>query len=420
MHKPWLSKEKLIQYLLIVSIISISIIGFYFLQLLTKDLLLKVFQAINAVLIPFVIAFFLSFIIGPLSQFIHKKLHIKQSISIILSILLGLLLLFIIFASLVYFVVTQLQAIINSLLSLVDNQSISEIVREILTFIQDYFASSDISDWIHQLTTNGASIERIIGLATAAFVSLSRVASSIVSVVLLFVLTPVFLFYLVKEKSYIFENISKIFPRKMRSHIIELGKRSDNVIRNYFKGQGLMIVIIFAFFAVTLGVLSFFIPHFPLYYAIIFAMLMGLMNIIPYVGAWIGLFAPLIFLFTKHLELQQTEGNIYLIAIVIVILLQLIEQALEGSVIQPNVMGKQVHIHPLAILSSLLFFGGVFGLPGVLLAVPLVGTIKASIAYLSELNDIESKRVVLPSVVDKNEKADTKSTLFQKKKKDKN
>lgn len=417
MNKPWLSKEKLIHYLLIVSIISISIMGFYFLQLVTRDLLYKVYQAINAVLIPFVIAFFLSFIMGPLSQFLHKKLHIRRNIAIVLSILIGLLVLIAILAALVYFMVTQMQAIINSLLALIDNQSVSDIMREVLAFIQTYFATSDVSDWINQLTTNGASIERIAGLVSAIFLSLSKVASSIVSAILLFVLTPVFMFYLIKEKSYIFENIAKIFPKKLRVHMIELGKRSDNVIRNYFKGQGLMIMIIFIFFGVTLGTLSFFVPQFPLYYALIFAMLMGLMNIIPYLGAWIGLFAPLIFLFTKHLELQQTEGNIFLIAMLVVIALQLIEQGLEGSVIQPNVMGKQVHIHPLAVLSSLLFFGGVFGLPGVLLAVPLIGTIKATIEYVGELNEKEIKHALVVPAEEHKETSTKKTTIFQKKKK---
>ena len=44
---------------------------------------------------------------------------------------------------------------------------------------------------------------------------------------------------------------------------------------------------------------------------------MGLFNMVPYIGAWIGLSIPFVFLFTKHLEVVQTNGsglNIYLIA----------------------------------------------------------------------------------------------------------
>jgi|GEM_PF-554875 putative permease len=394
MNKSWLSKERLIQYLLIISIITVSIIGLYVLQLLTRDALLKIFNAINNVLIPFVIAFFLSFIIGPLSTWMHEKLKIKRSLAIVFAILIGIIFILAILGIAIYFIVTQLSAVLNSLLLLIDNTSLEGIINDVIALITDYFANSDITDIIDEMSQNGASVERIILLAGSLLASLTRFTSSFVSVIMVFVLTPVFMFWLVKEKTLIFTTLSKVAPKGFRPHVVELGKRSDVVIRNYFKGQGLMMLIIFGFFSVTLGALSFFIPDFPFYYAIVFATLMGLFNIIPYIGAWLGVLAPIIFLLTKHLEMQQSllGGNIFLIAIVIVIALQLIEQGLEGSIIQPNVLGKQVHIHPLAILSALLFFGGVFGFVGVLLAVPLTGTIKAALEYFGEINDENEKK----------------------------
>jgi putative permease len=388
MNKPWLTKEKLIHYLLVVSLITITIIGLYFLQLLTKNSLIRIYNAINSVLIPFIIAFFLSFIIGPLSNVIHKKLKIKRGIAIILAILIGIIFILGVIGIAVYFIITQMSSIINSLLAYIDNESLSSVINDMMNTIMAYFESSDIADLISEMTQNGASIERILGLAGSVLVTLSGFASSLFGIIMIFVLTPVFMFYLISEKEYIFTNISKVAPKKVRPHVVELGRRSDVVIRNYFKGQGLMMLIIFLFFSVTLSILSLFVPSFPVYYALIFATLMGLFNIIPYLGAWLGVMAPLIFLLTKHLELQLNGGgNIFLIAMIIVIGLQLVEQALEGSIIQPNVLGKQVHIHPLAVLSALLFFGGVFGFAGVLLAVPLTGTIKASIDYFGELND---------------------------------
>ena len=393
MNKPWLTKEKLIHYLLIVSILTVSVTGLYVLQRLTRDTLINIYHAINSVLIPFVIAFFLSFIIGPLSNVIHTKLKIKRGIAIVLAILIGVIFILAIIGIAIYFVVTQMSSIINSLLTYIDNESIRGIFNDVIQAITTYFQSNNITDIITEMSENGASIEKIIGLAGTIIVSLSGFASSVIGIVMVFILTPVFMFYLIKEKEYIFLNIAKIAPEKVRPHVIELGKRSDTVIRNYFKGQGLMMFIIFMFFAITLGLLSLFVPGFPVYYAIIFATLMGLFNIVPYIGAWLGVTAPIVFLLTKHLELQINDGgNIYLIAILVVVILQLVEQGLEGSIIQPNVLGKQVHIHPLAILSALLFFGGVFGFAGVLLAVPLTGTIKASMDYFGELNQIADQK----------------------------
>ena len=186
----------------------------------------------------------------------------------------------------------------------------------------------------------------------------------------------------------IFTNIAHIFPKKTRVHVIELGKLSDQVIKSYFRASGIMMLIIFIYFGITLSILSFFIPDFGIMLAIIFALFMGLFSIIPYIGAWIGLAAPIIYLLTKHLENYQNPelSQIYLLAIIIILVNQVIEQILESSIVQPHVVGKQVHIHPLAVISSLIFFGGLFGFAGVLLAVPLAGTIKAAILYIKGVN----------------------------------
>lgn len=385
MQKNGLSRDKLIHYLLIISILSIGIIGFYYLHQLTSGIINNFISALSAVLIPFVIAFFLSFIVGPIASWLEKKFKINQNLAIVLSIMIGILCVILIIGIVLLFIFSQISSVLNSLLALIDSATIEGFIIEIREVINEYFKTNSFSEIIDEITTNGASIQRVMNLVGVVLLTFTGIVSGIFRIIAIFVLTPVFMFYLIKEKEYIFLNIAKIAPKKIRHHVIELGRRSDEVIKNYFKGQGMMIGIISAYFAVTLGVLSFFVDGFNLEYAIMFAILMGLMNIIPYIGAWIGLAVPMIFLFTKYLETGSTE-SIYIYAIIIILIIHLVEQALEISMIQPHVLGKQVHIHPLLVLSSLIFFGGIFGFAGVLLAVPLAGTIRAVAIYLSEIN----------------------------------
>ncbi|HOI86214.1 MAG TPA: AI-2E family transporter, partial [Acholeplasmataceae bacterium] len=197
MNKSWLTKDKLIHYLLIASVITVSLLGLYILQLLTRNSLIRIFQAINSVLIPFVIAFFLSFIIGPLSKVIHQKLKIKKSIAIVIAILIGILFILAILGMAIYFIVTQMAAILNSLLTLIDNASLQGVINDIMVAITTYFANSDITDLITEMTQNGASIQRIFELAGSIVVSLSGFASSLFGAIMIFVLTPVFMFWLI-------------------------------------------------------------------------------------------------------------------------------------------------------------------------------------------------------------------------------
>jgi predicted PurR-regulated permease PerM len=104
--------------------------------------------------------------------------------------------------------------------------------------------------------------------------------------------------------------------------------------------------------------------------------------------------APIVYLTTLHLEYGgPNDNNIYLIGIIAVLIANFIQAVLESSVIQPAVFSKQVHIHPLAVLSSFIFFGGIFGLPGFLLAIPIAGTIKVVILYYKGSDDVLTEAV---------------------------
>jgi putative permease len=387
MKKERFSKDKLIKYLLWISIFTVAIIGLYVFQLFASTTLSKVAMALRFVVIPFVIAFFLSFIIGPFSNFFREKLKLPKVLSIIIAILIGVSFLLLILVGTTIFIVTQLSQILNSLISLIDNQTLETIINNIINVINEYLGGSGLNQIIDEMLNQGFTIDKLFSMIGTILVALSGIASSILNILFIVVLTPVFMYYLIKEKAYIFTNISKVIPENVRHHAVELGKRSDIVIRDYLRGQGLMMLFVTVFFIITYGILSFFVPNFSLQIAILFGVMMGLFSILPYIGVWISMALPVILLVTLHLEHGHTNQiNIYLIAIIVILLLNLVEQVLESSIVQPQIFGKQVHIHPLAVLSSFLFFGGVFGFIGFLLAIPIAGTIKVIFQYFNEIN----------------------------------
>ena len=389
MNKNLFTKEKLQTFLMIVSIVTVSLVGLYVLNLLAANIISGIGAAARAVLIPFFLAFFLSFIIGPLSKLIHKVTKIPLRTSIVLSIFIGFVVLGGMFFLIFSFFITQVLSIFQALLTYFEGSNQEAFIIELIQAIQAYFQNTHVADIWAQISSEGVTIERLMNYIGSIFVFISSAASNIFEAIFSIVLTPVFLYYLIKEKSLIFNSIIKVFPKKIRPHAEELGKRSEIVIGQYFRGQGLLMLITAIYFGTTLSILSFFVPEFFLGFAIAFGLISGIMTIIPYIGAWISLAVPIIFLFTKHLEIQVTSPNemIYIIAIIVVLAIYLVEQLLEGSVIQPYVMNKQVHIHPLVVISSLIFFGGIFGFIGILLAVPLAGLLRALFQYIGEFND---------------------------------
>lgn len=390
-------KDRLVKALIIVSITVLSLLGMYVLKLLAGQTMTNISNAFKSVFIPFSIAFFLSFIINPFSKLIENKLHLNRNLSIILSILVGLSLIIGLFVIVIVNLFTQMSSMFDSLISLIDANWITSIIDSVSSFLETYLSSQELTDLVSGLTTSGLSMDKIFDVFGQLLSFVSNLTTSIFQALMILILTPVFLFYLIKEKSYIFSGIKNIFPRKIQPHLEELGMRTETSVKNYLKGQGIMIGLIAVYFMVSLSILSLFVPNFSIQMAILFGLLMGLFNIIPYLGAWIGLAIPIVFLFTMHLEVLQTnEGKIiYIIAIVILLVLQIVEQAIESSIVSPLILGNKVQLHPLLVLSSLIFFGGVFGFVGVLLAVPLAATLKSSLEYFRTLGQQEKTKTTL-------------------------
>lgn len=387
-------KDRLIKILIIVSITVLSLLGMYVLKLLAGQAMTNISNAFKSVFIPFSIAFFLSFIINPLSKLIEKKIHLNRNFSIILSILLGLIIIIGLFVIVIVNLFTQMTSMFESLINLIDANWITTIIDSVSSFLESYLSSQELTDLVNELTTSGLSVDKIFDVFGQLFSFISNLTASIFQAFMILILTPVFLFYLIKEKAYIFNGIKNIFPRKIQTHLEELGIRTETSVKNYLKGQGIMIGLIAAYFIISLSILSLFVPNFSIQMAILFGLLMGMFNIIPYLGAWIGLAIPIVFLFTMHLEVLQTnEGKIiYIVAILILLILQIVEQVIESSIVSPLILGNKVQLHPLLVLSSLLFFGGVFGFVGVLLAVPLAATLKSSLEYFRTVGQEEQKK----------------------------
>ncbi len=378
-------KETLLKLLLLVSIITIAIIGLYALSLIFSGLIDNVSTAAISVIMPFSIAFLISFIIHPLANIFRDRIGIPETLAIILAITVGILGLLGVITITVVFITSQIGNILSSLVNFIDNEAIENLIEAALAAINDYLDRSDIIAIIENFQEEGLSLEPLGELITTVFSTLASAATSVVSATFTIILTPVFMYYLIKDRNKVFRGIGRVFPPNIRPHAKALAVRSDAVIRSYLKGQGLVMIFIATFFIITYSILSFFIPDFHLWHAIFFAVIMGLFSIIPYLGVWISIAAPVVLLLTLHLE-HGEDTWIYIIGIAMIFILNIIEEIIESAFIQPNVFSRQVRIHPLAVLASFLFFGGIFGLVGVILAVPIAGTIKVTFIYFKSLN----------------------------------
>ncbi len=357
-----MTKEKRMRLLQNLGILTLSLISLYYINELFSQQLAIFRTAVNSIVVPFGIALFISYLVEPIMRLLdrHFKLHNQ-----LLKVVIVFVVMLVVGGVFLYFV-----GII--------------IYEQAVSFIQNDWPG--IVDWVNQTIENNPEIEEgynairdYISLEQAqpVLINAVNVVRGIGSFVVIIVLIPVFLFFLLKEKQTVFEGIVSVLPKKYKSHVRELGIRANDVIQNYFNGRFLVMFIMSI--ALTIMFMAF---GFNFQRSLFFGFTLGFLDIIPYIGGFIGLLLPVLYSFTVQDELLLGEWTFLgLIAANAVI------QAIQANILQPYIMGKEVNLHPLLVLTSFIFFGALFGLAGVILAIPITGIIKASAQYFKELQE---------------------------------
>jgi len=350
---------KPIQYLVYVSLVAAVLLTLYLFNLVFPDFVEKFSLAATSIILPFSIALFISYLMAPLFKILEKKLKFKIrfiNTVIIFGVVGTLLFFFISYAASLIFAQT---------VSFIENDwpSVAETLGDFLE--RNAFAAS-IYDRLAELF----SFERI----GAGDIDIFSIFQSLTMIIITIVLVPVFLFFILNDKDRIYEGIVSLFPHKIRPHVIELLKRANRVIEQYFNGRFATMFVMSIVFIIVFWILGF------KERSLLFGFMLGFFDIVPYVGPFIAMLLPVLYSLTDDTLLF---GEYAPVAIAITVI---VGQLIQNNVAQPFIMGKETKLHPLLVLSSFVFFGYLFGIVGIILAIPITGMIRTTAHYLKELH----------------------------------
>jgi putative permease len=351
------NSEKRVALLQKLGILALILISMKYLNELFATQLRTLFDAINAIVFPLGVALFISYLLAPVVKFVDKRVKKRWiSVIIVFTIMLIIILIFIILIG-----------------NMIYDQAIIFISRDwdnIVAYIQNFTENNE------RLSDMYASISAYINLDTVSpvIINVVNVFKSVASVLISIVLIPVFLFFILNDKEKIFEGFLVVVPKKHQKHIRELGIRSNQVIEKYFNGRFTSMLIMSIFFTIVFFILGF------RERSIFFGFTLGFLDIVPYVGGFIGMLIPLLYSLTVPGDLLFGEWTW-----LVIVGVNLVGQGLQGGIIQPWIMGREVSLHPLLVLSSFIFFGALFGVTGIILAIPITGIIKVTFEYLYEI-----------------------------------
>ena len=320
-----------------------------------------VFKPVTAlfslVFIPFIIAGFLYYVFNPVVLYLEKKFKLPSiwGIVIVFILLIGLFVYTVV--SLVPNVITQLSGLISASGSLVPN------LQKWVDRLSQNPAFKDVDFKALIDKANISYMDVLQNLLSGVTFSLSNVVGVISKVVMVVGLVPILLFYMLKDGKNMLPFLKKTILKRDKLNIASLLDDMNKTISKYISGAS--IDCLFIFVTVFISYLIIGIP-----YAFLFAVFAAITNLIPYLGPYIGL-TPVV------LSVGFAHPVQALIAIVVVLVLQ----QLDGNIIYPRVVGSAVEVHPVTIMVLMLVAGSLYGLVGMLIAVPFYSLVKEVVKF---------------------------------------
>lgn len=332
-------------------------------------------RQLSGVLLPFLVSWFLAYLIHPVVNFFQYKIRLKnRTLSVIVTLLVLLAFLTGAIALLVSPVtqeVTKMTAVVSTYLSGINADTILPAAWQ--ESIREWLRTIDVVSFLRE-----GNITALVG-KIAPYVG-GLLGSGISMVMGLFVVFICFLYliFILIDYERISTGVVNIVPHKYRSLVADILKDLETGMNRYFRGQALIATCVGILFAIGFSIM-----RLPL--AIIIGLLIGVLNMIPYMQ---GLGIPVCMLL--GLLQSAATGTDYWIILVEIAIVFCVVQAIQDMLLNPLIMGNAIGMKPAVMLLSLSIWGSLLGVAGMIIALPLTTVM---ISYYKRLVLHEDERI---------------------------
>lgn len=374
------TKEEMKRPILVSIVILFAIIAYHLIDNFdtTMSSLASIFGIFSPIIGGFVLAYLLNIPMKAIELKLLKKVKLKPSLKRVLSLVLTLVLVIGFFTVSVYFVLPQL---ISSLQQLQIEAS-TDYLSQLAAFFQEKFDQLNLSDdLINQIL---AVWETIVNGATTFMLSIADKAlgavSGIIAVVFNAIISTVLGLYILLSKEKLTQTFKKVFyaftPKDFCDQATKYLRIINSSFENFIRGQ-----IVEAFILGVVCYIGMLIFRFE--YPLVISFLVGLTNIIPLFGPYIGAIPALLLLVIIN-PIQALWFVLFLIVL----------QQIESNLIYPRVVGSNMGISGFWIIFAVVVGNSLFGILGILLGIPLLSSLYVIVKEIAEKR-LKEKHIVV-------------------------
>lgn len=321
----------------------------YVLLILVISVFVGVLWLVRGSLYPFLLALVMAYLLHPFTRAAQAQgINRFGAILLVYFIVAGLLLLF--FLKIAPLIITDMRQLSQMFPAIVANG------ENIMNQVGQHYHSLSLPVAVRQEVDEALFAAQ--NDVTTVIADLANMAVKLVRYSLGILISPILAFYMLYDWDKIKDHFVLLVPKSGRHQVTTLIKDLDDVLAGVVRGQLLVAAIVGT--CVTGGLYYLNVP-----FSILIGFIAGILDIIPYFGAVIGA-APAV-------TLSLLESPV--LALKVGILFFVIHQ-LEGMIIGPKILGDTIGLHPLVIIFCLFAGGELFGVAGMLLAVPVAAVLK--------------------------------------------
>jgi predicted PurR-regulated permease PerM len=298
----------------------------------------------KSIILPLVFATIIAIVLHPVVSF-FVRIRVNRILAIIITLLLTLLAI----AALGTLVISQASRFTESLPLLVEK--FTDMLNETISWISGHFnlSTREITAWITQ-TKN-----EILGS-----LAIGRTIASVGSTLAFFFLIPVYIFMILYYQPILIEFFHRVFGSDNRDKVSKVINLIKTLIQSYLIGLLIQVAIISVMYSTGLLILG-------IEYAIILGIMGAFLNLIPYLGSIIAALMPMI-------VAVVTKSSPWFALLVLA--LYVVTQFIDNNFITPKIVGSKVKLNALTSIIAVVVFAAMWGIPGMLIAIPLTAIAK--------------------------------------------
>jgi predicted PurR-regulated permease PerM len=323
-------------------------------------LLLYFLYQISAVLVYLVLSAVFTLLLYPFVRFLRRKLKFNNTVAVIVTLFLvtlfiaGFIMLF------VPLIISQGQN-----LSLLDIKALENNYNQLLNSIENYLASHNLSSselFENSNLTSFSNFHFIPNFINGLFNTVGNIGVGLASVLFI-------TFFLLKERNSFSTGVKKLLPEDKKEKIINSLVKINEMLSKYFLGLLMQLGIILVLYCTIFLI-------FGVENAFIIALLCAVLNIVPYIGPLIATVLAGVLIMTGSIGSGADFSSETLPTTIYVLIGMFGVQLIDNNISGPLIFSKSTNSHPLEIFLVILISGILFGIVGMIIAVPLYTSLK--------------------------------------------